>query len=99
MYLTHGMYQSRAYKIWGAMKSRCQNTNNAHYHEYGAKGIQVCEAWQTFEGFYADMGDPPEDLTLDRIDSRGGYNKENCRWVRGMGRTDRDHFCMSVPTA
>jgi hypothetical protein len=63
------------------MMTRCFNQKQAAYKYYGAKGITVCEAWLKFEGFYADMGNRPSGLTLDRIDSSGGYCKTNCRWA------------------
>ena len=80
--VTHGMSHQRIYKIWASMIQRCHNPRAKAFESYGAKGIMASDDWQTFEGFYQDMGKSYEDgLTLDRTDATKGYNKENCTWM------------------
>lgn len=88
-YLKHGHSGTKIYAIWSAMKQRCYNPDNDSYLRYGARGITVCDAWrESFETFYADVGDAPEGLTLDRIDNDGNYEPGNIRWATRQQQAD-----------
>lgn len=64
------------------MKARVLREDHPSYKNYGGRGIDVCEKWMTFKGFWEDMQEGYADnLSLDRIDNDSGYRKENCRWV------------------
>lgn len=78
----HAVLETRTYRIWSGMKSRCSNaTDEDHYRRYGGRGIKVCERWLTFENFLADMGEAPQGLTLERKDNDGDYELNNCEWA------------------
>ena len=83
----HGMYGTQFYTVFTNMKQRCENPNHKSFKDYGAKGIKV--EWNDFIEFYNDMYQSylahverfgKNETTIDRIDGRWNYNKENCKW-------------------
>lgn len=81
-----GRKKYKEYSNYHQMLQRCTNSNDPYYHNYGGKGIFVCDRWldkeQGFWNFIKDMGDKPSSKhSLDRIDNEKGYEPSNCRWA------------------
>lgn len=79
-------------RSWYAMHSRCYYKKHVSYAQYGGRGISVCWRWhkdnpEGWENFKADMGERPKNLSLDRIDSNGNYEPDNCKWSTAQEQT------------
>jgi hypothetical protein len=68
--------------MWQGMLRRCKNPKDFAYHNYGQRGITVCDRWKDINFFIEDMYPSYSvGLELDRIDVNGNYEPSNCRWV------------------
>lgn len=88
---THGMRNSRVYRIWRGMLNRCRNQKCKDFARYGGAGISVCSRWEvSFENFLEDMGEPPSGgHSIDRFpDRRGNYEPGNCRWATDLEQSE-----------
>ena len=83
----------RSYRIWMAMRNRCNNSEGQDYPYYGGRGIRVCKRWDDYLLFLEDMGEPPNLETLDRLNSNGDYCPSNCRWASRRVQSRNRPYC------
>jgi len=90
---THGLSNTRLFKIWQSMMSRCHwGEKEQRYHKwYKDKNVTVCDEWRNdFKSFYdwAINNGYRDDLVLDKdilCDLKGIkpkiYSPETCLWI------------------
>lgn len=84
--IKHGMNRTKIYSVYANIKYRCYNNNHHEFHNYGGKGIVMCDEWLGENGFanfyeWALNNGYKEGLTIDRLDSDGNYEPNNCQWI------------------
>ena len=74
----------RLYRVWDGIVQRCCNPKAKNYHNYGGRGISMCQEWResfpTFEEYCLSHG-WTNGLQVDRIDNEKGYFPDNIRFV------------------
>jgi hypothetical protein len=73
----------KLYHVWRQMQERCNNPRTPSFMHYGAKGVKVCDAWLVYDNFaeWASSSGYAEGLSIDRKESSGDYEPDNCRWI------------------
>jgi hypothetical protein len=85
----HGMARTPEYHAWQALRQRCEIPNHQEFKSYGGRGITVCNRWQSFENFIADMGlRPTSKHSIERKDNDRGYEPDNCVWATFKEQSD-----------
>jgi hypothetical protein len=75
--------QTRLYRIWCGMKSRCRNPKFPRYPDYGGRGIVICQEWNDYIAFreWALSSGYKENLCIERNNNNGNYCPDNCKWI------------------
>ena len=87
--VVNAVSNERLYSIWQGIKNRCFNIKNSNWHNYGGRGITMCEEWKNSYKAFRDWAykngwteDVPDDhnnsLSIERKNVNSNYEPSNC---------------------
>jgi hypothetical protein len=85
--VANGYTKTTEWVIWRNVHNRCYKKSDPAFHNYGARGILVCERWHKanpdgFKNFLVDMGRRPSAMhSIERKNNSLGYGPDNCEWA------------------
>ncbi len=91
---THGDGNASLYNVWDGIIQRCYNPKSRKFRDYGARGIQMYEAWKSSYANFkcyiiSELGERPSSKhSLDRIRNNEGYFPGNLRWATGKKQSN-----------
>jgi hypothetical protein len=93
--------RSPEFSVYTNAKTRCTNPRHIFYKNYGGRGIEF--RFSSFQEFIEEVGPRPgPELTLDRIDNDGHYERGNVRWAtwteQAGNRRFKPHLQSTVPS-
>lgn len=94
-----GHSKTPLYRVYYAMKQRCYDKNSSEYHNYGGRGISVCEEWlNSFSDFnkWCLNNGYRKGLQLDRIDNNKNYSPDNCKFSTPLENSNNKRTCVYV---
>ena len=78
--------------IYAAAKQRCTNPKNNSYKNYGGRGIEM--RFKSCRELLDEIGHRPSpELSLDRINNDGHYEKGNVRWATILVQANNRRKC------
>ena len=83
-------------KRLSAAKQRCENPQNAGYHNYGGRGIRFGFASTIEAGLYLirTYGLPDREMEIDRINTNGDYAPGNLRFATHATNCSNQRRCV-----
>lgn len=91
-----GLSHTLIYQRWVGMVDRCYRPSADNYKHYGAQGIRVSDDWTRKDGGflnfqkwsyenYPNLDELLEEgYQIDRIDTTGNYEPDNCRFITSV---------------
>lgn len=85
--------ETKIFRRWNYMKSRCYDPKNKAYKNYGGRGIVMCDEWKhSFQAYFDYVSKldhfGEEGYSLDRIDNNGNYEPGNVRYCT---KSEQEH--------